>query len=394
MSSYQRKDYQSLLDGSLALTTFSEQAEGEPQEETRTRVLTQRPHRDHQTAGPGLEYFFLGNGLIQAAVQHSTVPTSGTTYGLLLMDPEHFARKSSSFLYHPESGLERTMVTVIVKDRVCYPTSSSLELHWEYPASVPTVVATWRAGRCRVREELWCPVGVPVLVRRVRVTNTGALPVDVQVQAMLYPNPMLFDEQSALEERRMLEAHGYLKLQLYALEDARVHDRWVTSSVEQLGKGVEFSTTFVYRLGDSQRRLSKRQADALRKKSSQYWKSTFEFRAKGMLDHLFQTAKNGLYAAISSTGKMDSSIWQYNLEWVRDQSMVVVGLVLSGQEKLAKTLLDRMMDKMVNDEGVTLESGRWRGYDFYELDQNGELLYAHWMYWRWTDDDSLIEKHW
>jgi len=394
MSAYQKKEYQSLLDASMAFTLASDQTGEQPTDQGRIKTSAQRPHPDYQTTGPGLEYFFLGNGLITAVVQHCTVPSSGTSYGLYLMDPEHFARKSSTFLYHPESGVERTMVTVTVNEKLHSPTLASLDIHWEYPGEIPTVVATWRAGRCTVREELWCPIGVPALVRTVRVTNNGAAPVNVQAQAILYPNPMLFDEQFAFEEKGILEARGFLSLQLFSVDDALAHDRWVTSSIQGLGKGSEFSTTFVYRFDGSRKRFSKNQLSELRKKSSQAWKSTSVLKAKGMLEHLFRTAKNGLHAAISSTGKMDSGIWQYNQEWVRDETAVVIGLVMSGQERLAKTLLERMMEKMVNDEGVTLESSRWRGFDLYELDQNGELLYAHWMYWRWTNDTSLLKKYW
>ena len=211
---------------------------------------------------------------------------------------------------------------------------------------------------------------------------------------MLYSNPTLFDEQLAFEDKGILEARGFLVQQLFSVDDARAHDRWVTSSIKRLGKGEQFSTTFVYRLDSSRRRYSKGQIARFRKKSSDYWKSTSDLKGKAMLDHLFRTAKNGLHAAISSSGKMDSGIWQYNQEWVRDETMVVIALVLSGQERLAKTLLERMMEKMVNDSGVTLESSRWRGFDLYELDQNGELLYALWMYWRWTNDDSFLKKYW
>ncbi|MGA9364398.1 MAG: hypothetical protein WBW16_08535 [Bacteroidota bacterium] len=394
MSEYRKKDYQSLVDGSLALTSFSDQARVEPGNQVRMKTSPQKPHADYQTVGPGLEYYYLGNGLITAVVQHCTVASSGTSYGLFLMHPEHFARKSSTFLYHPESGVERTMVTVAVNEKLYHPTLASFDVRWEYPVGIPTVVAAWRAGRCTVQEDLWCPIGVPALIRTVRVTNQGSAPVDVETQAMLYANPTMFDDQFALQVEGILEARGFLVLQLFSVDDARARDRWVTSSTQRLEKGGQFTTTFVYRLDGSRRRYSKGQIAQFREKSSDYWKSTSELKAKPMLDHLFLTAKNGLHAAISSSGKMDSGIWQYNQEWVRDETMVVVALVLSGQEKLAKTLLQRMMEKMVNQSGVTLESSRWRGFHLYELDQNGELLYAIWMYWRWTNDDSFLKKYW
>lgn len=381
-----------MLDASVALTSLSEQAAAPG-----ATPLGQRPHQDYQTIGEGLEYFFLGNGFIQVAIQHSAKPSSGTVLGLHLMHPEHFARKSSTFLYHPETGVERTMVTVIVNNKLHYPTAGSLEVHWEYPGEIPTVVATWRAGRCLVREEFWCPVGVPALVRTVRVKHNASSPIEVQAQVMLYPNPMFFDEQSDYQEKSGaggLEAHGFLRLSVFSVEKSRAHDRWVTVPLGLLEKNLEAAATFIYTLDSRTVRVSKQDLNELRKKSSDYWKSTSSLQAKEPLDHLFQVSKSGLRAAVSNTGKLDSGIWQYNQEWVRDGSMIAIALVMCGQEKVAKTFLTRIMEKLVSDEGVTLESSRWRGHDLYELDQNGELLYALWMYWCWTNDDTLIKKYW
>jgi len=389
MNAYDQKKYQSLLDASVALTSFSEQPEA-----SEARVLAQRPHIDYQTVGEGLEYFFLGNGLIQAAIQHSSNPASGTVLGILLMHPEHFARKSSTFLYHPETGIERTMMTAIIDDRLHYPKAGTLEVHWEYPDKIPTVVAEWKAGRCTVREEFWCPVGVPVLVRVVRVRSNSSKPVRVQARTMLYPNPMFFDEQSENRKDNALGAIGYFRLFLSSLENGEARDRWVTVPLGELQKGAEGRATFFYTLDRTPMRRSRRRLIDLERKTSKYWESTATFQSHKVLDHLFRTSKAGLFASISRSGKMDSGIWQYNQEWVRDQCMVVTALAMSAQTKRARALLERMMEKMVSAEGITLESSRWRGPDLYELDQNGELLYAHGMYWRWSGDDSLIKKYW
>ncbi|MHC4944125.1 MAG: hypothetical protein ACYTG7_14015, partial [Planctomycetota bacterium] len=57
------------------------------------------------------------------------------------------------------------------------------------------------------------------------------------------------------------------------------------------------------------------------------------------LNHLFLAAEYQLSSLIESTGIMDGSVWQYNLEWVRDQSMVVWSLVLMGDFETARTML-------------------------------------------------------
>src|SRR5512140_1206634 len=107
------------------------QAEGE---------VSQKLHADYCSDIPGGEYYLLGNGLIQAVLQ--TVPEGNpeTHCGLLIMSPEHFGRKVSTFLYHPERGLERTRLTVIVDGTAHVPEFKTTVVSWKYPDQIPTLV--------------------------------------------------------------------------------------------------------------------------------------------------------------------------------------------------------------------------------------------------------------
>ena len=95
-----------------------------------------------------------------------------------------------------------------------------------------------------------------------------------------------------------------------------------------------------------------------------------------LLDHLFDAARWQLPAAISSGGRLDGSIWQYNREWVRDQAVIALALTQLGHRALAATMLTRLLTDFVTPEGATLDSSEVRGRDDVELDQNGILLYA------------------
>ena len=75
----------------------------------------QKLHQDFVTYVPGIEYYMLGNGDIQAVLQYCPDRCGArpqSFLGLTLMDAERFARKWSTFLFHPETGFERTMVRV------------------------------------------------------------------------------------------------------------------------------------------------------------------------------------------------------------------------------------------------------------------------------------------
>ena len=62
---------------------------------------------DGKTALEGVEYFFLGNGRIQAAVQ-VTAAAGATPVGLAVTDPERFGPKRAALTFDPEKGLAAT----------------------------------------------------------------------------------------------------------------------------------------------------------------------------------------------------------------------------------------------------------------------------------------------
>jgi hypothetical protein len=126
-----------------------------------------------------------------------------------------------------------------------------------------------------------------------------------------------------------------------------------------------------------------------------WWRSRSTVRTGSeVLDHLFGLSRTGLRAMLSASGKRDSGTWMYNMEWVRDDVMVAIALLQSGMPSEAKTLLTKLLEKSVGPDGRTFESSRWAGFDYTELDQNGELLYALWVYAAWTGDIGFIKKHW
>ena len=82
------------------------------------------------------------------------------------------------------------------------------------------------------------------------------------------------------------------------------------------------------------------------------------------------------------------------MEWVRDDVMVAVGMLQAGFVDEARTILVKILEKSVGPDGCTIESSRWSGFDYTELDQNGQLLYGVWQYACWTGDVALVKKYW
>jgi GH15 family glucan-1,4-alpha-glucosidase len=84
----------------------------------------------------------------------------------------------------------------------------------------------------------------------------------------------------------------------------------------------------------------------------------------------------------------------YNMEWVRDDVMMVFGMLAAGFHEEARTLLVKVLENSVGEDGRTIESSRWVGFAYAELDQNGQLLAGVSEYLAWTGDIELVKKYW
>lgn len=390
--SLERRDFLKYA-GMGALATTLRPSLGSPQDAPPKNE--QHLDRDFRTNNPGLEYYFLGNGQILCAVQTSPTPESGTHCGLLFMSSEHFARKLSTYLFHPERGLQNTRFTVIVDGKGYTPEYGKSTIRREYPDGVPTIVIEWVAGSCAVREELVCVSNDAALVRTVTVQNATAASVNVSGVILLYPNLMFFDDYHVDRERGTLKAMGYETMEMFCLGEAMPGDRHLNVKFGDIPAGAKKSSAVVLTLDLPRAAFEKKGLPLMMKETKKYWsqRATCETNHEG-LNHLFQSSVTGLRAAVAKSGKMDAGIWQYNFEWVRDQSMIVIGSVLSGHTDVAEISLRRIFDRSIDEEGRARDASRQRPAETAELDQNGQLLYALWTYWIWTGDTSILKKYW
>ena len=315
---------------------------------------------DARTTLPGVEYFFLGNGLIQAAVQICGDP-GATAAGLLIMDPDHLGPKRRALTFDHVSGLERTQVTIRRGHTVHKPGGKSVRARWLPSASVPTVEVVWRSGGFRVNEHFFCPDRkTPRLIRQVTVTHLEPCRTSVRVRTGL----------KSRSAEKSLAFRGTEKT------------------------SVVFEYRILRRGGKLSVMLSPGAHPGIDAREAGYWAETSAARfADPLLDRFFRAAKFGLRAAVSKSGTLDGGIWQYNLEWVRDQAFIAMALAMSGQFGAARTILDRLLRKFVSEEGATLDSSRLRSWQESEFDQNGVLLFALEAYVNWTGDTSLLLKH-
>ncbi|MGE5357477.1 MAG: glycosyl hydrolase family 65 protein [Bacteroidales bacterium] len=309
-------------------------------------------HPDVRTRLAGVSYFFLGNGLIQAAVQFAPAG-EGTPLGLLVMNPERLAKKRHALTQDGALGLEPTQVRVAGET----PSARELSARWLEGSSVPTVVATWRTAACQVEERFSCPnPDVPSLQRMVTVRPAAGI-------------------------GRVSVSTG-----------AGVGERLAELCIDESGSA---TTSLVYTLsGDGNTvsvQFTSAPADLDERAAPQRSHARF---SNDLLDRWFAASVAQLPAVVSRHGRVDASLWQYNREWVRDQAWVALALVLAGHGSRAATIFERLLRDFITPDGSPVDSSEVRASDEVELDQNGVLLCALHAYVNWTGDAGLVGRWW
>ncbi len=316
-----------------------------------------------------------------------------TPLGLLIWKPEHMPRKWGTNLFHPEYGLDRTMLSVYVDGVKYRPQTNMTKVEWSFATGIPQILCIWMAGDVRIQEEYSAVTGKSILMRHVRAFSTK--PVHVQVECALYANPNLCDAFSA--ERYGLEATGYSTIRILTNTGGIPNERFL---MIDLGTDTEFTSQLLYELGEEKRHgyTFDELIEATNSEHS-YWDRASHLKgnnedATQKYVALFNIASAGLRAVISDNGRFDASIWQYGMEWGRDAAHVTEALIYSGQFELALKVLENITTRLANDAGMVAEASRFRGGEQSELDSNGAVLYAWGIYYDWTDDEDAIRKHW
>lgn len=316
---------------------------------------------DVKTTLKDVQYYFLGNGFIQAAVQ--ICPSGeGTAIGLAFMHPEKFGPKRRILNFDPAKGLQPTQLVLFSGKARHTAKPNMIEAVWTDVDGVPAVKVNWRCEISAVEELFYCPdQKEPRLVRQITLKN-----LDGQEQAIIC-------ELGTAEQ---------LITEKVALQVGKAHTLFIEYRLaENAGAWLIESAL-----------LKERKAHA---KAAEAWRQTTRCQfSDPLLNFLFGVSKKQLPAVIAHNGAMDGSIWQYNLEWARDQAFVVMALLMLGQTKLARTMLARLLTKFVSDEGDTVDSSRQRPTEEIELDQNGIMLLAVKAYYDWTNDLDFVRQYW
>ncbi|MDZ7265588.1 MAG: hypothetical protein ONB16_13520 [candidate division KSB1 bacterium] len=319
----------------------------------------QQGHPDVRTRLKNAYYFFLGNGHIQAAIQIAPAG-EGTPIGLLIMNPNQLGKKRQALTMSPKNGLEDTMLTIIFPKSSLPPAASQIHGSWCYDYGIPAVRIDWQTHGLQLSERFYCPeLSMPRLVREVRLKNMSDVAQEIEVRTGI---------KNDFHEKHVMLAPGAEEVLYF--------------SYQLLLNGAEIELSLI-------------PSAAIQPELVQYWEQTTHVHFHSdLLDHYFNAANMQLAAVVSQHSIVDASIWQYNGEWVRDHSMMALGMTLAGHLDLAKKMLRRLFADFVSDQGDTVDSSQKRATNEVELDQNGILLFVLKHYVSWTGDFDLVHEEW
>ncbi len=315
-------------------------------------------HPDVRTELPGVNYFFLGNGFISAAVQHAPQGI-GTCYGLIFMDPDQLKAKRDSLSFDKKTGFAKTQLYLYFEDTEPI-THHNLTVQWDDLHSLPCVKIQWHAPELVITEKCFCADrSQAALYREIKIQNATDQSRKVNLATGLCDNK--------LEQAFTLPARQATILCIrYDLDkNAQVITlRWLASPPD-------------------------------RTEAADYWQKINLVKSQPpLMEHWYNTAAVQLSSVLSNQAKIDASIWQYNREWVRDHSYMAYGLMLSGNHEASRTMLQRLLCEFTAENGATSDSSEIRADAEVELDQNGILLIVLKEYVCWTGDWSLITTNW
>lgn len=358
----------------------------------------QRLHHDAQTNPKGVEYYFLGNGQITVALQHATgdaLDLNMTPLGLLIWNPAQFCRKWSTYLFHPEWGLKREMLSVQAGEKSYSIDAKNLELKRIYEAGTPVVEAIWKAGPYEVTERFWVLPDEPVLIRDVELHNPTMEAIPVSFSTALYYNHILFTDFRSDTDSSSLKANGYGHIELFTQPEAHLNDRYLSVDAGRALPGKTAKASLIYVIGKSKEDITPLNVSARWHNAKNYWSGFTDVNTPDKdYNSLYQAARDGMRAVVAESGRFDAGVWEYNMEWTMDSTMITLGAVHSGQFELAESLLDNIITRLSNKKGIMAHASRFRDNMETELNQQGAILGALWTYWAWTGDLDLIRRHW
>ena len=279
---------------------------------------------DHRVALPDTSYFFIGNGLVRAAVQFAA-GGEGSPLGLVIDDPARLVSKRDALSMGP-NGLGAVSVRIRLGDLELVPEMPNLSVRWETDAGAPVVVAYWGHADLSVRERFYMLEGFPrQIVREIGLLNGSATDLPVT----------------------LLAGEGRAVLSQALVVPAR----------DQASLGV------VYESGSAQPSIGMRFTDVQPPAADAWWAGLTDLAlGHDLLEHAFRASRRQLPAAIAADGIMPARMWS-GPGGPADIAAVAVACLQLGCWTAARRALERAESPAASsDAGRAAVVDAWQQY--------------------------------
>ena len=353
----------------------------------------------------GREYFILRSGRAQMLLQADRADL-GPAFTWILFDAQdakQSARKERAFNFVPGEGFGSSALEVVLGGFPFTALGHRTSTQWVIEDGIPTVEAVWWAGGVRVTEHI-CALGDAGAFRRHIRLEGAHLASDEAVSLRLHLPRAGLEQEGCL----LLQQSDRARLALLA-KDGTPGKVDLTNALLEIGPfvispgnslSVESLLVAQVPVGGSDPLVSQACALALSKlapaitNSATSWAAVSSVTTRDRtVQELFDKARFGLAGMIAPDGTMDAGILEYGAQWVRDSSNTALGALHAGEFEAVSNVLQRILTKMVSQDGVTMIAESFETPDREQFDQGGELLHLLRCYRDWTGDDSLVRRH-
>ena len=355
----------------------------------------------------GREYFMVRSGRVQWIVQVDRADLGPAVTGYLF-DADYVARNSKhqAYNYIDHDGVRSSSLAVVPQKSNFGFTAfgEHTRARWVQDEGIPSVEATWWADGVRVTER-FAGLSENNTVRRT-ISLTGAnlhgeeryslrlrLPAGKATAAGRALSGSCNTCPQALvvgggQPVRLDAAQGMIEIGPLTISPGQTVtvETYLLAQIPADTKTAE----------DFRRQIARAANDAggLVRTTREHWARASSLGTDDTLvQEVFDNTRSILPAIVSDAGKFRPGLFQYPVEWVRDDSQYSLGLTASGQFELARAVLEHCLRDMLTPQGTTMIGGRFDDPDREQFDQAGELLLALRWYVDFSGDTSLVTKY-
>lgn len=353
----------------------------------------------------GRQYFVLRSGRAKMILQADRADL-GPAFTYLLFDsevPSQSRSKAGAFNFVAGEGAASSALQVELGGFLFSALGQRTETRWVSVEGIPAVEAVWWAGGIRVTEQFSALAEAGLFQRLIRLEGANIMGEQPATLRLSLPagkfagqGPVLV--RDAEKFQLGLIVHGNVPVESNVVRgyvDIGPLSIAPHAALEvQTGLLLQIPVRNVSEALKRTASLASTSAAGERRATAQMWATPSQINTRDRtIQELFDHARYTLPGMIADDGSMDAGIFEYGRQWARDTSNSALGAAHAGYFDLARAALERVLTKMVNDQGTTMVASRFEEPDLEELDQMGEILHALKAYRDWSGDESLVREH-